>query len=380
MGVILFPHLAFHSRESISPLFLSPFLRPPKHLNTENRLGQDVAAAVKTIHSPYAEFIQILAASILPIFETFAVSSSLAGAPGALETTPRPSSPGDAGSTATAGGGSSGGGGDVAVDGGSLAGGSLASESVAGQSDGGGSGGGPSSAAKPAAAAADSIASGGDESVAPSQPSELLLRVFELETAESSEAEADAETARLLLPEPAAPAPDPKMLAIPADKVRQQVRRPVPRVQRQPLITLLEILSALPEDPSPPSSRPGSRNASAKARVERVERVESKAKDDLDQPRQQLGGDGPTQDKDGGDDEEVARAPSGAVGENPYRWVVSSASNASVPSRSGSSGREVAGMAAGSTHLKWLSCFFWLRPQLPRFFGAQAGLTECRRF
>lgn len=346
MGAIFFTSCA-PLHESYSPHF--PFALPTSFETPEyeNRFGQDIGAAAKTTWtnpSPYAEFVEILAASILPIFEKFTVSSFPTGPPSALENTPRPSSPGDTGSTATAGGGSSFGGGDVAVDGGSLASDSLASESVAGQSDGGGSDG-ASSAGKPTgAAAAGSIASDGDEPVTPPQPTELL-RVFELETAESSEAEADAEAARLLLPEPATPAPDPKTLAIPAEKVRQQVRRPVPRVRRQPLQTLLEILSALPEDPSSPSSRPGSRTASAKARVE------SKAKVELDQSRQQLGGATPAQEKDGGGHGEVGRATSGALEGNPYRWVVGSASSAYLLSRSGNLGREGVGMAAGSTHL-----------------------------
>lgn len=62
-----------------------------------------------------------------------------------------------------------------------------------------------------------------------------MARVLELETAGGSSAEGDLEIARSLLPDPTVPAPDPKILPIPADKVRQLVRRPAPRMQRTPL-------------------------------------------------------------------------------------------------------------------------------------------------
>lgn len=203
----------------------------------------------------------------------------------------------DSGSTATAGGASNGG--DIAdggsLTGASLAGGSLAGGSVASESVAENSGGKPP--------AADSIA-GGEEVSPPS-----VLRVIELKAAEDSEIEAGVEAAQMLLPEPAVPAPDPKMVAIPPEKVRQQVRRPAPRVKRQPLQTL-EILPVQPQGASPTSSRPGSRNATGKARAETKPKVE-----------QQVAV--PAQDKQKGDGGDDGRAASGALEGNPYRWVVS---------------------------------------------------------
>lgn len=147
---------------------------------------------------------------------------------------------------------------------------------------------------------AGSIA-GSEQSAAPA------LRVIELRTSEDSGIETDVEAAQTLLPEPAVPAPDPKMVAIPLEKVRQQVRRPAPRVKRQPLQTL-EILPVQPQEASPPSSRPGSRPGKA--------RVEAKAKAD-----QQVAA--PAENSERGDGGDGARAASGALEGNPYRWVVS---------------------------------------------------------
>ena len=97
------------------------------------------------------------------------------------------------------------------------------------------------------------------------------------------------------------------MVAIPLEKVRQQVRRPAPRVKRQPLQTL-EILPVQPQEASPPSSRPGSRPGKA--------RVEAKAK-----AEQQVAA--PAENSEKGDGSGGARTASGALEGNPYRWVVS---------------------------------------------------------
>lgn len=197
----------------------------------------------------------------------------------------------DVGSTATAAGGSNGGdapdGGFLA--GGSLAGGSLGSDSIAGNSGGKTPG-------------TDSIAGGEDFGAL------SVLRVIELKTTEDSEIDADVKAAQVLLPEPAVPAPDPKMVAIPPEKVRQQVRRPAPRVKRQPLQTL-EILPVPPQEASPPSSRPGSRSTAGKARAEAKAKVEQQA--------------ALVQNKQKGDSGDGVRAVSGALEGNPYRWVVS---------------------------------------------------------
>lgn len=229
------------------------------------------------------------------MFESFAASSTPAAPLAFSETASRPNSArGRAGTNieTAADGGSTGG--DVAdgssLAGGSLAGGSLAGGSLAPDSVAGNSGGKP--------AGAGSVA-GSEESAAPAS------RVIELKTAEDSEIEADVEAARMLLPEPAVPAPDPKRVAIPPEKVRQQVRRPAPRAKRQPLQTL-EILPVQPQEASPPSSRPGSRGA-GKAKVEAKAKAEQHVA-------------APAENKDGGDG---ARTASGALEGNPYRWVVS---------------------------------------------------------
>lgn len=264
--------------------------------------------------SPHAAFIQILTASIIPVFESFATMGSHPSAPlGLAHTTSRPSSPGgnsdvgDVGSAATAAAAAGGSQGPNRGD--SPAGGSLAEGSVAGNSIASDSIAGLNGGTLPVPSGAHSIAGGGDATVTHS-----MLRVIELEVAGDSEVEVDVEAAQALLPEPAVPAPDPKVVAIPPETVRQHVRRPMPRAQRLPM-QALEILPDLPETTSANSSRPGSRNAT------RAKRESSKAK--TEQQQHQLA----VSIKEkcaGGDDVLRAGAPSGALGGNPYRWVVSS--------------------------------------------------------
>lgn len=287
--------------------------------------------------SPYAAFIEILTTVILPVFESFTGSSIPAAPLSFAGTASRPTSPVDVGGgssnndvvdvgcTATAAGGSIGA--DV-VDGGFLTGGSpgggslmghsLASDSVA------------EKIGDKLPGTADSI-TGGEEFAALPE-----LRVIELKTMGDSEVEADVEAARMLLPEPAVPAPDPKMVAIPPEKVRQQVRRPAPRAKRQPL-QILEILPVQPQEASPPSSRPGSRNAAVKAKVEAQAKVEQKAA-------------APAQHKHQGGGGDAARAVSGALEGNPYRWVVSSIVPCSLRVRTGM----VAKILGGARLCAWL--------------------------
>lgn len=265
---------------------------------------------------------------ILPVFESFALSFT--------ETASRPGSPDgghkrsgenevtDGGSIATGAGGSSRGGGgggggsqapsgsDVA-DGDSLAGGSLASDPVPGSS--GGNGGGALPTDLPPGGADSIGGGGGGEEVTGAS---LTLRVIELEVTELSEADVDAEAARSLLPEPLVPAPDPRVVPIPPEKLRQQVRRPVPRVQRPPLQTL-EILPVLPLDASPPSSRPGSRNATSKASVGGAAAVKTEQQRRQQPTALENDNDNEKADTEGGE----RRAASGALEGNPYRWVVS---------------------------------------------------------
>lgn len=236
-------------------------------------------------------------AFVLPVFERFAASSSPLGGTNAVS---RPCSPGRGGDSgygeqeAAAVGGGSVDGGSLAD--GSLAGGSLASESAAGQN--GGNDGAAVLARGLSSSATDSIASGGEPAAALAS----ALRVIDLEVTGDSEAETDSQSARAVLPEPAVPAPDPKVVAIPPDKVRQQLRRPVPRAQRQPLQTL-EILPLHPEEAAQPSPRPGSRNAT-KPRIESKPKIEHSAASAKEKGEEGIG------------------AASGALGDNPYRWVV----------------------------------------------------------
>lgn len=236
-------------------------------------------------------------AFVLPVFECFDASSSPLGGTNAVS---RPGSPGRSGGSgygeheAAAGGIGSVDGGSLA--GGSIAGGSLASESAAGQS--GGDGDAVALGRGLSSPATGSIASDGE----PAAAFASALRVIDLEVTGDSEAETDSQSARALLPEPAVPAPDPKVVAIPPDKVRQQLRRPVPRAQRPPLQTL-EILPLHSEEAAQPSSRPGSRNATKP-------RNESKSKIEHGAASAKVKGD------------EGIGAASGALGDNPYRWVV----------------------------------------------------------
>lgn len=278
-----------------------------------NSLGEVATAAARTPASPYTEFIEILTTFILPAFENFTASSmgiaSRPGSPGSGRGRSGESEVTDGGSSRDGGGGGGRdkqilGSGEV-IDGSSLAAGSLALNPVAGSS-GGDVGGALPTDLPPGA---ESIAGGGDGVTSTSSP----LRVIKLEVTEISEAEADAETAQSLLPEPQVPAPDPKVVAIPPEKLRQQVRRPVPRMQRPPLQTL-EILPVQPLDPSPPSSRPGSRNATSKPSVGGAAKTEQQGKKEanLEPDDEKAGGEGG-----------VGRASSGALEGNPYRWVVS---------------------------------------------------------
>lgn len=154
----------------------------------------------------------------------------------------------------------------------------------------------------------------------PSSTLELarITRTFELKTTDVSTQYVDVKTARSLLPEPAVPAPDPKQLVIPPEKIRQLVRRPTPRMQRPPM-QKLEILqpSASPEpSPSRPASSPesaskvkdGNKAKGARVAGDKHERAEEKSQNFI-QKKDQRGDEG--------------RGVSGALEENPYRWVVS---------------------------------------------------------
>lgn len=145
-------------------------------------------------------------------------------------------------------------------------------------------------------------------SVAPLSASIATTWVLYLDTTDAAKSQDDAKAASALLPEPAVPTPDPNVLTIPADKVRQLVRRPAtPRCHRPRPLQKIEIL---PRSDSRPPTRGGSAG---------------KAKD-----KQRSGRSGVVNQKGKRDDKDIeptrgekTRAESGALKGNPYRWVVS---------------------------------------------------------
>lgn len=172
---------------------------------------------------PYSDFLQNLTDFVLPVFEGSVEppplgvhSSTLRAAPelSKVEVTRETFNSG-----ADIGGGGAGGRGNAAAGGAApTEGGSVASEIS-----------GASTSGLPQPSVSEMAASTMGTAAA------SMARVIELETAGGSSAEGDLEIARSLLPDPTVPAPDPKVLLIPADKVRQLVRRPAPRMQRMPL-------------------------------------------------------------------------------------------------------------------------------------------------
>ena len=148
-------------------------------------------------------------------------------------------------------------------------------------------------------------------------PPGLEKRIFRLEIASDSTAGGMLALAHGTLPAPAVPAPDPKLLPIPPDKLRQLIRRPLSRAQRPPT-EKLEICTPSETSESSPS-RP---NSSSSARAA------APAKGDRDSEKGLTsGGDGIKGNEK--DNVEQARwmgdgeAVSGAIEGNPYRWVVS---------------------------------------------------------
>lgn len=134
--------------------------------------------------------------------------------------------------------------------------------------------------------------------------------VILLETAEASTSDYDFEKATTVLPQPLVPAPDPKVLAIPPERVRQLVRRPVPRGQR-PSLQMIEIL---------PTSTPHV-----------LEEQETSVDSEHNEKEGEAASDQPARAIDIADDgrgviderREEGRAMSGAIDGKPYRWVVS---------------------------------------------------------
>ena len=290
-----------------------------------NRAGEEEGEAAaandsssSSSSSPYAEFVYVLTTFVLPVFEGSATSPGTTAKESADATAiSAPNTP----STPVI-----------------TAGRSHASQSVEGseanhsQSDGGSGGGGGDNGS--GGGTADLFITGSinseplldsDGTLLPMDAAETeaartrsTARVIDLEVAGASEMKEDAETARALLPEPEVPAPDPKVFAIPPEKVRQLLRRPATRVQRAPL-QRLELLPVVvvteppPQTPSSPSSQAGRSSkpkGSSKARDEQGEASSSAAEEIVSDEFRVEGGD-------------QGRASSGALEGNPYRWVVS---------------------------------------------------------
>ena len=270
----------------------------------------DEAAATTNKRSPYAEFMHILTTHVLPVFEDSSVVS-----PGMVEgSVDAASTPNSLGTPIVEGR-------------------SHASQSVVGSDANlSHSGGGGDSAADLFITGSINSESlfGSDRSLLPTDIAETeamrtrsTARVIELEVADASQVKEDAELARALLPEPQVPAPDPKLFAIPPEKVRQLLRRPVTRVQRTPL-QRLEILPVVVDSPPPTPSSPSSQTErtsktkrNSKTKAEQAEASSSTAKEIKgDEGNVEGGG--------------QVRASSGALEGNPYRWVVSIHHNIAV--------------------------------------------------
>lgn len=165
----------------------------------------------------------------------------------------------------------------------------------------------------------------------------VITEALNLEMTSSLNLHNDVETAYALLPLPAVPVPDPKILAIPDEKVRQLVRRPVVRRGERPPLRRIEILP-WPVVPSRAQSRgshapQGSAGAGAGGATGvdgRVRDTEKKA--NIDTIKAHSGELGATGTSSGviltaGVEHTVEmRAASGALGEDGYRWVVSETS------------------------------------------------------
>lgn len=171
--------------------------------------------------------------------------------------------------------------------------------------------------------------------ISPTVEQAVITWVLNLEMTSSFNLHDDVETAYALLPLPAVPAPDPKLLAIPDEKVRQLVRRPVVRQGERPPLRRIEILP-WPVVPSRAPSRgdsdapPGSAGAGSGGTGGldgKMKDTENKAKIDTIKARTgELSATGASWGgalTAGSEPAGATRAASGALGEDGYRWVVS---------------------------------------------------------
>lgn len=208
-------------------VFIYPVLRLalPFSFSKTTITSEDPPAEGVTRH-PYSIFLQNLKDVVLLVFEgsleppsPLGVQLSTPQAPPELSKEEGTRDTVTSGADISGGGGGAGGRGNAATGGAAPPeGGSIASEIS-----------GVSTSGLPLASQSGTVPS--DIGTAAT----LVARVIELEMSGGSSPEGDLEIAHSLLPDPAVPAPDPKALPIPADHVRQLVRRPTPRIQRTPL-------------------------------------------------------------------------------------------------------------------------------------------------
>lgn len=200
---------------NIRLLYLPPISLPPRvglcrssagspSFLLENNVTREDSQTPDARQPPYSEFLQNLTDYVLPVFE------------GSIEPRPEFSQLDVSREAFTS---------EADIGGGGAGVGANATANVATPPEGG--------------SIASEISGASASGLPPASPSgmtaETMARIIGLEMAGGSSAEGDLELARSLLPDPAVPAPDPKLLPIPAHKVRQLLRRPAPRMHRTPL-------------------------------------------------------------------------------------------------------------------------------------------------
>ena len=287
--------------------------------------GGQVTTATTANDSPYSEFLFILTTYVIPVFENPVNSpggeiSTVGTGEGGMDTTASVTN-----SSSTT------------VENRSRASrASRASRRVAGNDDAnlahsGGAGGAAANLSRSGSIASEPLSASDGiflstavlEAEAVARDTRTTARVIDLEVTDTSEIAGDTELARALLPEPEVPAPDPKMSAIPPEKVMQLLRRPATRVQRTPLqrLEILPVIAA-PPPPATPSSRSSQSERNSSSKVKGGDNGKTKDGHSVESVCEEIvsGGEGKAEGGDGG---QAPRAPSGALEGNPHRWVVS---------------------------------------------------------
>lgn len=279
--------IAFYHPPPLSPV---PLLKRAKDNN------RDAAAEAMMITvNPYTEYIQMMEAFVYPVFEALVNASS----PG-----------GDLNPTTTSGmnSGRPGSEPDVTSNAYPVSKGETGQDATA--------------VITPGSVPAASVIS--ELGVSPEATSPRPeIRVFYLDIGDDSSAERDFEAAHAMLPLPAVPAPDPKLLPIPSDKLRQLFRRSPSRLQKIPPMESLEILPWF--ESSDDSFSPSVSNSTLPEHAVALEEGRDNKRSDavnIDN------GKGSVVCSENGDNLEPPglsgeqRAVSGPVNDNPYRWVV----------------------------------------------------------